>query len=386
MAAFLEAAAQKRAAAHSLAKEKKWMEAIRAAVEARERLIDAYCSVQQPQPGERRLFWCHDAYGVAGMTWEEAIKNLADNGFTDVLPNVLWAGCAYYPSEVLPTSWLVKERGDALASCVSACKKYGVKCHAWKVCWNLGGNAPAEFRQRLKAEGRLQVRQDGTAKEDWLCPSHPANQKLEIAAMIEVAKKYDVDGLHFDYIRYPDGNTCYCAGCRARFEKVIGKKLADWPGVLTKDPALQAQWLEFRRAQITRVVSAVSEAVRKIRPTIQVSAAVYKNWLIHRDTVGQDWKLWCERGYLDFVCPMDYTAGNAQFENMVKQQMDWRGKVPCYPGIGLSVWPDGPDMIKLTDQINITRRLNTGGFALFNYRNDEAKTILPRLGMGLTKR
>mgnify|MGYP000700577408 CR=1 FL=1 len=41
--------------------------------------------------------------------------------------------------------------------------------------------------------------------------------------------------------------------------------------------------------------------------------------IVDRDTIGQDWKLWCDRGYLDFVCPMDYTASSAQFRSATRR-------------------------------------------------------------------
>jgi len=62
------------------------------------------------------------------------------------------------------------------------------------------------------------------------------------------------------------------------------------------------------------------------------------------------------------------------------------GSVPCYPGIGLSTWPDTTDVVRLIEQINITRGLNTGGFTIFNYGQTEAKEILPRLGKGITRK
>ena len=47
--------------------------------------------------------------------------------------------------------------------------------------------------------------------------------------MLEVARRYPVDGLHMDYIRYPDGQCCYCDGCRKRFEADSGRRVSDWP-------------------------------------------------------------------------------------------------------------------------------------------------------------
>ena len=119
---------------------------------------------------------------------------------------------------------------------------------------------------------------------------------------------------------------------------------------------------------------------------MKISAAVFRNWPVDRDTVGQDWKLWCERGWLDFVCPMDYTPNAAQFENMARQQLEWAGRVPCYPGMGLSAWGPERDIVKLIEQIQIVRRLGARGFTIFEFRAPEAREIAPLCGKGITRR
>lgn len=345
----------------------------------------AYCALQKPAPNEHRAFWCHSAYGVDGMTWDEAIHLLAENGFTDILPNMLWGGSAYYESQVLPVAADVATRGDAVAACVAACRKYGVRCHVWKVNFNMGWSAPKAFRERMKAEGRTQVLFDGSAEDQWLCPSHPDNQALEINAMVEVAANYDVDGVHFDYIRYPHDNACFCPGCRQRFEVELGHPVAHWPDDLRQDPALKAKWLSFRCAQITRVVAGVHEALEKVKPHVALSAAVFPNYLKDRDEIGQDWKLWCERGYLDFVCPMDYQEDSRVFDRLVAEQRGWAGPVPCYPGIGLSCWKDSVDVVKLIEQIGVTRQHAMQGFTVFNYGVAQAREVLPLCGLGITR-
>lgn len=361
-------------------------EAIAVAAAAREALIDAYCFAQRPQGGEHRAFWCHSAFGLDRRTWDEAIKILADNGFTAILPNMLWGGVAFYPSDVLPTSDRVKERGDQMAQCLEACRRYGVQCHVWKVNWYMGSATPKEFVAEMKKQGRTQRLFDGTEEDRWLCPSHQANRKLEIDAMVEVARKYAVDGIHFDYIRYPGPQGCFCEGCCERFEKAIGRSVANWPDDVRRDEILKEQWLSFRRQQIDAVVSAVAEQARKARPGVKISAAVFRNLATDRDGVGQDWKLWCEKGWLDFVCPMDYTESNSLFERQVVNQLEWSGGVPCYPGIGLSVWADRTDAVKLIEQIAITRKHNTGGFTVFNYSHLEADRVVPQLGKGITRK
>ncbi len=370
----------------TLLSEGQFSKAIVAAEEAQQSMIHAYCLAQTPSPGEHRAFWCHSAFGVEGMDWDHAIKVLADNGFTAILPNMLWGGVAFFKSGVLPTSPTVSERGDQVELCLAACKKYGVQCHIWKVNYNMGWATDKAFVAQKKAEGRTQVNYDGSPNDRWLCPSHPENQTLEIESMLEVARKYEVDGLHFDYIRYPDREGCFCRGCRTRFETAIGRKVRNWPADVRNDNDLIPKWLDFRRQQITTVVAAVAERARQIRPGIKISAAVFQNWLTDHDAVGQDWRLWCQQGYLDFVCPMDYTASGSHFHRMIEQQLTWAGKVPCYPGIGLSTWSDPTDICTLIEQINITRQLKTGGFTVFNYGSTEATQVLPLLGEGMTRR
>jgi len=348
---------------------------------AGQRLLEAYCRAQPSEPGEFRAFWCHSAFGVAGMDWDEAIRRLAENGFTAILPNMLWGGAAFYDSKTLPVA--AAEKGDQIAACLAACKKYGVQMHVWKVNWNLGHAAPKEFVERLRREGRLQA--DAQGRELlWLCPSHPDNQRLEIESMLEVARRYDVDGLHFDYIRYPDSAHCFCAGCRQRFERAIGAPVTDWPRSVQTDGELRRRWLDWRRDNITAVVKAVSEQARAIKPPIKISAAVFRQWNTDRDSVGQDWKLWCDRGWLDFVCPMDYTPSRRKFEDMVTQQIVWAGRVPCYPGIGVSASSSRLGVAQTIEQIQITRRHRTGGFIIFNYGPFESRELLPLLGLGIT--
>jgi uncharacterized lipoprotein YddW (UPF0748 family) len=381
----LALARNRRESATRLASEQRYPEAMDQSVAASQQLKSAFCLAQQPLPGEFRAFWCHSAFGVAGIDWDEAIRRLADNGFTAILPNMLWGGAAFYASKVLPVAPQVAGRGDQIAQCLAACRKHGLQIHVWKVNWNLGQAAPKQWVDKLRGEARLQANSSGK-EELWLCPSHPDNQALEIESMVEVARNYDVDGIHFDYIRYPDADHCFCAGCKERFELNTGLKLRNWPKDVLAEGTHRAAWLDWRRGNITTVVKAVSEKARAIRPKLKISAAVFSNWAADRDGVGQDWKLWCEKGYLDFVCPMDYTSSNGNFENMIAKQVRWANGTPCYPGIGVSASSSHFGVDRVIEQINITRRHNNRGFVIFNYGAAESQDLLPMLGLGITSR
>ncbi|HEX2999106.1 MAG TPA: family 10 glycosylhydrolase, partial [Armatimonadota bacterium] len=360
----------------------KYPEVLEPATQARRDLLDAYARCQPARAKEFRAIWCHSAYGVTGMTWDQAIRHLKENGFNAIMPNMLWGGVADYQSKLLPIRDRVAKEGDQIALCVAAGKKYGVAVHVWKVNWNLG-NAPREFVERMRAEGRLQYNDKGV-EEPWLCPSHPDNFALERDTMLEVARNYDVDGIHFDYIRYPDQAHCYCPGCRKRFEESAGVQVANWPADVLKGGPQYAAYQEFRRANITRLVKAVSEAAHRLKPGIKVSAAVFSNWPECRESVGQDWGEWVRQGYLDFVCPMDYTASNSGYRAMVQVQRDAvAGKIPLVAGVGASA--PGLPLDQVIDQIQIARSEGANGFIIFNYAGVVASEYLPALGLGATK-
>ncbi len=369
-------------AQHAFDKRDYW-EAMSLCEQANARALEAYCRMARSVPGEHRGFWCHSAKGLPGKTWDEAIEILAKHGFNAIFPNMLWGGMAYYPSDVLPRYKGLEKEGDQVRLCLDACKKYGVACHVWKVNWNMGSHLDNDFVEKMVAEERVQVTYSSELKKTWLCPSHPANLRLEADSMVELVKKYpDLDGIHFDYIRYPDGNSCFCAGCRQRFEAKIGKQVEDWP----KDTRaiLREEWQDFRRENITALVKLVHQEGKAVRKSIQISAALFGNWMSDRNSVAQDWELWCRNGWLDFGCPMNYTDWPNTFKSQCTRQQNWRHKVPMYPGIGLSCWKYTFDPVNMVKQIEIARDLKTGGFNVFNYDNHALK-VLPFMSLGCTK-
>lgn len=373
------------AKALAAANAKDYQNALAAIDEAIQNYREIYFLRQKPKDKEFRAFWCHSAYGVKGMTWDEAIKRLKDNGFNAIFTNMLWGGVAFYPSDVLPVASDIAEKGDQLAECLAACRKYGVEIHVWKVNWNLGHAVPPSHVDAMRAAHRLQQSFEGE-EQPWLCPSNPDNQKLELDSLTELVRKYSVDGIHFDYIRYPNPSYCFCDPCRQRFEASTGKPVTDWPTDVRPKGDRREEWITFCQNNITGVVKSVSEEARKIRPEVKISAAVFRNWDTDSRSVMQDWKLWCERGYLDFVCPMNYTTSTSTFNRWIAKQKEWAGPAKLLPGIGASATGISQTAEDVIEQIEITRKHNTDGFLIFNYGLREANEILPMLGLGETKR
>lgn len=340
--------------------------------------------------GERRLVWCHTAYGMTpDMDWDASVKFLKENGFTDLIANLTWADCAFYDSKVLPVPASVATRGDAFELCKAACRKYGVGFHVWRVCYNMGGFRDAARVAQYRAEGRLVQAFDVKSKNPWataFCPSHPENQRREVESMVELARK-GADGIHFDYIRYADGNFCFCDGCRRRFEAETGRTIADWPADVRKDGALAAAWTRWRAETITAVVAETARRVRAEFPKVEISIAARAD----RDSAyagdGQDWARWAKEGWIDILCPMDYTDSTPFFRNTFREQREILAgtRVKLYPGIGLSCWrEDGAEAEKLARHIQALRQEGLDGFTVFAL-DRRAQDALPKLREGPTR-
>ncbi|NOX54456.1 MAG: family 10 glycosylhydrolase [Planctomycetes bacterium] len=378
-AAALQRGLQTEQRARQLLAGRQYPQAVQTARQARQHLMTAYLQAVPSRPVEGRAFWNHSGTGIYPGDWDRTARELAAAGINMVIPNLLWAGRAHYPSDVLPRSKTFQEYGDQIAQSIAACHKYGIEVHVWKVNHNLSG-APKEFVEQLRREGRLQVGRTGKT-HNWLCPSHPKNFELERDSMLEVVRKYDVDGIHFDYIRYPNNDHCYCDGCRKRFEAETGTRVARWPDDCYDGP-LHDRYRDWRCQQITRLVAAVSREAKKIRPGIKISAAVFGHYPQCRISVGQDWAAWIKAGYLDFVCPMDYTQSDADFRSLVENQIKIiAGRIPIYPGVGaFRLTPD-----RMIGQIVIARSLGADGFTIFNLEPNSAASLLSALKAGATR-
>ena len=234
----------------------------------------------------------------------------------------------------------------------------------------------------MRREGRTQVTVEGKPI-DWLCPSHPENQRLERESMLEVARKYPIDGLHFDYIRYPDGRSCFCDGCRRRFEADSGRPVANWPADCFHG-ARQEEYNDWRCRQITTLVAAVHRELKRIRPEAKLSAAVFGDYPECRRSVAQDWPLWIRRGFLDFVCPMDYTKDDEQFARLVRKQVKLvAGRMPIYAGIGIA--GDFSRQIAWWGKSTSPARSTPTDSASSPSMRSTAATVVPAIGQGAGK-
>jgi uncharacterized lipoprotein YddW (UPF0748 family) len=127
-----------------------------------------------------------------------------------------WGGQAYFQSSLSPMAEGVEGGHDPLGYMVRQCHQRGIQVHAWFV--NGAYGAP-EVRHVLDQHPDWAV-QDG-AGGLWYDFSKPEVRRFESDLMIECLRKYDIDGLHFDYIRYGP-HQCYCNYCQTTFARRYG--------------------------------------------------------------------------------------------------------------------------------------------------------------------
>ncbi|MCX6994042.1 MAG: family 10 glycosylhydrolase [Kiritimatiellaeota bacterium] len=366
---------------------RKYTEVVETGQRLQTTLVEAFARVQRPKDREFRGVWDHTGLGLYPGNWPKTARILADAGMRAVFVNVLWAGLAHYDSQVVPQSEAVNRYGDQLKQCVAAAHANRLEVHVWKICWNLS-NAPESFVAAMRKAGRLQVTDTGKELE-WLCPSHPDNVALELKAISEVLNRYPVDGIHLDYVRYPDDNACFCNGCHRRFGQWLGEKIPDWPRS-TQSGNLRGKYNAWRSEQITAFVRAVQMQARNSgAPTskrVRVSAAVYPEYPGCINSIGQDWGRWLKEDLVDFVCPMDYTVNNGAFKNLVQRQLalaNAGGRV--FPGLGVTAMESQLTPDQVIEQIRQTREAGAGGFVLFDLNRTLEFDVLPALRMGLTR-
>ncbi|MDE0683336.1 MAG: family 10 glycosylhydrolase [Candidatus Poribacteria bacterium] len=335
---------------------------------------------------EGRAVWNHSGLGAYPGDWERSAKELASAGVNIILPNMAWAGVAHYPSKILPQSKTYTQYGDQIAQCVEAAHKHGIEVHVWKITWNLEG-APKEFVEKIREAGRTQVSATGQPL-NWLCPSHPKNVLLELDSILEIVTNYDIDGIHLDYIRYPGSHACYCQGCRERFVLATRLQIDKWPAaVLPKTGTHSEKYTEWRVQQITRLVRLLHKRAREVDPEVKISAAVFGWYPGCVTSIGQDWIAWAKAGYVDFVCPMNYTEDSGYFTELLTNQLALMPKgVAIYPGIGATASNSLLTSDAVVEQIYLSRNLGASGWTIFDYSFDISETVLPALTLGTTKR
>lgn len=212
---------------------------------------------------------------------------------------------------------------DALEYLCRKAHEKRIEVHAWAVvmpAWRANLGTPPDPRHIWNAHGAkapgadmwLTVNERGETQYS-IDPGHPEAARHAIEAILEPVRQYPVDGVHLDYIRYPEqaGDWGRNRVALERFRRLYGRTGDPDPG----DP----RWNEFRRNQVTAMVRQIYIRAHAIRPGVKVSASVIA-WGDGPAGTGafaqsraytqvhQDWRGWLAEGILDFAVPMNYFA------------------------------------------------------------------------------
>ncbi len=330
--------------------------------------------IPPPSPvTEVRGVWVSDP---TRLDWDKATAALQRAGFNTMYVNFASGGAAFYPhSRILPDVSTASE--DDWIRGINLAHRRGIAVHAKLICMFMF-KAPPGFQRRYIRADRVMIGPDGhPALQNgftWLCPSQPINRVQLEAEVREILTRYPFDGLQFDYIRFFEEPSCYCDHCRKAFEAYAGNRARRWPEDVMGGP-LTDKFYEWRREVINDTVRDLTEEARLLRPGMPLSAAVFQDLERGRQDRAQDWKLWLDRGWLDYVCTMTYTPDLHEFETRVSKQQNWMGsRNKVVVGIGSYKFQQ---MTGLRSEIDLTRRMGAPGFVLFSWDDAVARNFLP---------
>ena len=274
-------------------------------------------------------------------------------------------GDVIYPSEIEPFSYLFTGTTDKapdydpLAFAIEECHKRGMQLHAWIVTLPLGKDEHIR-RQGKHALSRRKRELCTHYKGQWYMePGNPETGEYITEIVKEIVTNYNVDGIHLDYIRYPDRTNGYPDAALHR-KHGKGTPLPHW-----------------RRDNITAIARKVYNAVKKEKPWVRVSCAPlgkYDNltrysslgWDAY-NAVFQEAQEWVKEGIMDILFPMLYFDGNNFYPFVLDWQENNNGR-HIVPGIGIyRLLPEygGWQAIEIERQINTSREAGTAGTAMF---------------------
>jgi uncharacterized lipoprotein YddW (UPF0748 family) len=333
------------------------------------------------------------------------VQRAVAHGFNTLLVQVRGRGDAYYAGSLEPRGHLLARQPatfDPLGTIITEAHRAGVKVHAW-VSVNLVASAtllpvggdhvihrhpewlmvPRELSgelRRLDARRPEYVqrlaewtRRQSTVEGLYQSPLVPASAAYTTRVLGQLVRRYPLDGLHLDYVRYPGPQFDYSRAALDEFRRSVSARLPAperhrLDVLARRDPfawvdARQEDWAEFRRARLTALVLRIHHAMKEARPGLLISGAVFPDWPTAFNARFQDWQLWAQRGLLDVVCPMAYTPDAAVFARQVGDTI--RTSIPA------AVWA-GIGAYRLTaadaaGQIRLARSLGADGVVLFSY-------------------
>lgn len=214
----------------------------------------------------------------------------------------------------------------------------------------------------------------------WVSPAFPQVRTRLAVVAADIARRYAVDGIHLDRIRYPGDAWSYDSASRSSFGK---------------DPASnRAEWLAFRTGLVSAMVRETHDSVVAVRPGLVMSAAV---WGVYDDIwrwrtlsgtgdLMQDSRAWAQGGYMDVLVPMTYS----RIKSVRCARIDWacmldehleggERKTGRQMYIGIDASKGAREVI---NQVRLAQRMRVTGIAIFSFTDADNSRIWPLLRAG----
>lgn len=210
-----------------------------------------------------------------------------------------------------------------------------------------------------------------------LDPGHPGVQRYLTDVCLDLVENFDIDGLHYDYIRFTGTNQGYNPTSLARFKAKYG---------YVNDPSPSNEdFRQWRRDQVTAVVRRIYGHVMETRPEVNVSAAVV-TWApsplsstraAFMSTrpyyeVYSDWDAWMQEGILDTLITMNYfrqTTHPQDYDRWMNFQKDRKFNRHTVVGPGIYLNSLSNAIFQLDKTRNISPAGNEAeGFCGYSYR------------------
>ncbi|MBI3978372.1 MAG: family 10 glycosylhydrolase [Chloroflexi bacterium] len=181
-----------------------------------------------------------------------------------------------------------------------------------------------------------------------LDPGHPDALDYTVDVYLDVLRKYDVDGIHLDYVRYAEKLWGYNDTSVERFKQRYGR---------TAKPAIEDPlWTQWRRDQITALLRKLYLNAIAVKPGVKVSAATiaWVNGPVREEDWSrsspyartfQDWRAWLEEGIVDIAMPMAYfRESDPVHRDWYDQWIEWskNHRYSRHVSIGLGIWQNSP--------------------------------------------
>ncbi len=255
------------------------------------------------------------------------------------------AADALYPSALEPWSEVLSgTQGvapepfwDPLAFAIAEAHARGMELHAW---FNPYRARPASSLSRAAAGHVSRSRPDLVktyGKQLWLDPGEEEVAAHSLAVVLDVVKRYDVDGVHLDdyFYPYPERDA---AGNVLEFPDgpSFGKYVASG-GALGRE--------DWRRWNVNRFVKRLYAEVKAAKPKVRVGISPFGIWRPGRpaqvkgfdayEEISADARTWIQRGWVDYLAPQLYWPIDQKEQSFPALLAWWAAQAPT----GSALWP-----------------------------------------------